>query len=415
MNIVKTGLILLLLGCAGIALAADKEVKLPKMIELGSINCIPCKMMAPIIEDFKKNYADRFSVEFIDVNKDRSSAEKYRIQLIPTQVFLDASGKELFRHEGFFPKEDILSKWKALGYNFDAKPVAKPEIKPEVKPESSFKRFEPAQADGRAKDTICYMCDKDIVSNSMVTVKTTKGDVKLCGLHCYHIMYSCMTEDKTGIEDRVTVADYKTKEQVPLLKAVILYGMDEKTGRSSIKVFAGKEDALAEKKENGGNFVSAEILKEKELASRCGFCDRSVYSEDAALVKVDGLYSCGCCSHCAMGVAARTGKDIEVHEKDRLTGEKIVVKTLNGKIASLEPKTAVAWFGKKKNKEGKFGSAGCFHQGFFVNEDNLKKWVEQNPLETGEMISIEKALADKMALKKEQIMKACKIGECAPK
>ena len=98
-----------------------------------------------------------------------------------------------------------------------------------------------------------------------------------------------------------------------------------------------------------------------------------------------------------------------------MTGEMVVIKTRDGKIASLEPKTAIAWFGQKKNIEGKFVSAGCFHQGFFINEANLKKWADQNPLETGEMISIEKALADKMALKKEQIMKACKIGECAPK
>ncbi|OGF49575.1 MAG: hypothetical protein A2231_00185 [Candidatus Firestonebacteria bacterium RIFOXYA2_FULL_40_8] len=415
MNTVKM-IVLSIILFAGSGFAASKE--LPKMLELGSVNCIPCKMMAPIIEDFKKNYSDKFAVEFIDVNNDRAAAKKYSISVIPTQVFLDASGKEVFRHIGFFPKEDILSKWKELGFSFENKPAVKVESKPvakaDVKPESTFKRFEPAQTDNRSKDTICYMCDKDI-SNSMVTVKTAKGDVKLCGLHCYHIMYSCMTEDKTGIEDKVTISDYKTKEQVPLLKAVILYGMDERIGRPTLKAFTNKDDALAEKKENGGNIVSAEVLKAKELASRCGFCDRSVYPEDAALVKADGVHTYGCCSHCALGVAVRTGKDIEVYEKDRLTGEKIVVKTHDGKIASLEPKTAVAWFGQKKNKEGKFGSAGCFHQCFFVNEENLKKWVEQNPLETGEMISIEKALADKMALKKEQIMKACKIGECAPK
>ena len=60
-------------------------------------------------------------------------------------------------------------------------------------------------------------------------------------------------------------------------------------------------------------------------------------------------------------------------------------------------------------------SAGCFHQGFFANAENLKKWVEANPLETGEMITIQKALADKMKLTPQQISKACKIGECAPK
>jgi hypothetical protein len=93
----------------------------------------------------------------------------------------------------------------------------------------------------------------------------------------------------------------------------------------------------------------------------------------------------------------------------------IVVKTAGGSVASLEPKAAVAWFGLRKAPDGKFVSAGCFHQGFFVNEDNLKKWVEQNPTESGKAISIAQALADKMKLTAQQIQKACKIGECAPK
>jgi len=114
-------------------------------------------------------------------------------------------------------------------------------------------------------------------------------------------------------------------------------------------------------------------------------------------------------------VAARTGLDIEVRERDRLTGEPIVVKTLDGKIASLEPATGVAWFGQRRKPDGTWGSASCFHQGFFVTLENLKKWVEQNPYETGRLISIHQALANKMKLSPEQIKKACKIGECVPK
>jgi hypothetical protein len=109
------------------------------------------------------------------------------------------------------------------------------------------------------------------------------------------------------------------------------------------------------------------------------------------------------------------GKDIEVRERDRLTGERIVVKTLEGKLASLEPASAVAWFGQRKKPDDTWASAGCFHQGFFTSADNLKKWVAANPHETGRMIPISQALADKMKLSPEQIKKACKIGECAPK
>jgi hypothetical protein len=157
------------------------------------------------------------------------------------------------------------------------------------------------------------------------------------------------------------------------------------------------------------------VLQGNELANKCGFCDRAVYPEDVAAVTVGDVKTWGCCSHCALGVAARTGKDIEVRERDRLTGETVVVKTLNGSVASLEPATAVAWFGQRTKPDGTHVSAGCFHQGFFANAVNLKKWVDTNPLETGEQITIAKALADKIKLTPQQIGKACKIGECAPK
>jgi hypothetical protein len=118
---------------------------------------------------------------------------------------------------------------------------------------------------------------------------------------------------------------------------------------------------------------------------------------------------------CALGVAARTGKDIEVFQRDALSGETIHVKTTSGSVILLEPETAVAWAGKKQTEDGKLASAGCFKQAFFVNEANLKQWLEKNPTATGMMISIHSALAAKMKLSPEQIQKACKIGECSPK
>ena len=93
--------------------------KLPKLIDLGAGKCIPCKMMAPILEELKKEYAGRMNVEFIDVWKDPEAGKTYGIEMIPTQIFYDADGKELFRHTGFFGKEDILAKWKELGVNLD--------------------------------------------------------------------------------------------------------------------------------------------------------------------------------------------------------------------------------------------------------------------------------------------------------
>jgi hypothetical protein len=160
--------------------------------------------------------------------------------------------------------------------------------------------------------------------------------------------------------------------------------------------------------------VALKALQDQEMASRCGFCDRACYPQDSAAVLCGEVRTLGCCSHCALGVAARTGKDIEVRERDRLTGEPVVVKTAAGKVASLDPKTAVAWFGQKKTAEGKWVSAGCFHQGFFTTPENLRKWLDAHPLETGKIISIQQALDDKMKLSPQQISKACKIGECKP-
>lgn len=98
------------------AMAAPENIaKLPKLIDLGADKCIPCKMMAPILEELKKEYAGRMNVEFIDVWKNPDAGKQYGIEMIPTQIFYDADGKELFRHMGFFSKEDILGKWKELG------------------------------------------------------------------------------------------------------------------------------------------------------------------------------------------------------------------------------------------------------------------------------------------------------------
>ena len=95
--------------------------KLPRLLDLGAGKCIPCKMMAPILEELKKEYAGRMNVEFIDVWKNPDAGKQYDIEMIPTQIFFDASGKELFRHVGFFGKEDILGKWKELGVDLAGK------------------------------------------------------------------------------------------------------------------------------------------------------------------------------------------------------------------------------------------------------------------------------------------------------
>ncbi|MHC4457951.1 MAG: thioredoxin family protein [Planctomycetota bacterium] len=87
----------------------------PRLVDLGAGKCVPCKMMAPILEELKSEYEGVLKVEFIDVWENPEAGKEYGIRLIPTQIFYDSTGRELFRHEGFFSKEDILAKWKELG------------------------------------------------------------------------------------------------------------------------------------------------------------------------------------------------------------------------------------------------------------------------------------------------------------
>jgi thioredoxin 1 len=94
---------------------------LPRLVDLGADKCIPCKKMAPILQDLKATYTGKLQVDFIDVWKNPDEAPKYKISIIPTQIFYNASGKELFRHEGFFAKEDILAKWKEFGVDLSEK------------------------------------------------------------------------------------------------------------------------------------------------------------------------------------------------------------------------------------------------------------------------------------------------------
>ena len=112
-NIIRIFLALLMLT-TGILLAQnDKKetVKKPKItfVELGSVRCIPCKQMQPVMASIEKKYGDQIKVIFYDVWKEEEAeyADKYKIKLIPTQVFLDASGKEIHRHEGFYPEKEI--------------------------------------------------------------------------------------------------------------------------------------------------------------------------------------------------------------------------------------------------------------------------------------------------------------------
>lgn len=117
-------LILSLVACNQVestALTEGKQTEaqsLPKLIDVGADKCIPCIKMAPILEALKKDYSGRMDVEFVDAWKRREDAARYQVKMIPTQIFYDEKGKELYRHTGFYGRDDILGKWQELGYSF---------------------------------------------------------------------------------------------------------------------------------------------------------------------------------------------------------------------------------------------------------------------------------------------------------
>ena len=104
---------------AGTAIGDTAIAALPVLLDLGSDSCVACKTMAPILDEMRETFEGQLHVRFVDARKNRSVASEYGIRVIPTQIFFDEDGGELFRHQGFFGREDILTKWAELGYTFD--------------------------------------------------------------------------------------------------------------------------------------------------------------------------------------------------------------------------------------------------------------------------------------------------------
>ena len=85
------------------------------MLELGSVGCIPCEQMKPVMEKLRTNYKGKLEVIFVDVRRDRENSRRFGVYVIPTQVFLDKDGKEFHRHVGFYDYEEIVPLLKKAG------------------------------------------------------------------------------------------------------------------------------------------------------------------------------------------------------------------------------------------------------------------------------------------------------------
>nr|WP_240744930.1 thioredoxin family protein [Desulforhopalus sp. IMCC35007] len=117
--ILFTSSVLILVTSASVVVA-KQHLEIPvsgmvTMVDLGAKKCIPCKMMAPIMEELEAEYKGRAAIVFIDVWENPNAGNDYGISLIPTQIFYDAKGNEVLRHEGFYDKASIISELTKLG------------------------------------------------------------------------------------------------------------------------------------------------------------------------------------------------------------------------------------------------------------------------------------------------------------
>ena len=101
--------VILPLSAAEVKGAKPQQKAAVTFVELGSVNCIPCKAMQPVMKAIESKYKGKVRVVFYDVWTDQGApyAKSYNIRAIPTQVFLDENGKEFFRHTGYYPEADI--------------------------------------------------------------------------------------------------------------------------------------------------------------------------------------------------------------------------------------------------------------------------------------------------------------------
>ena len=88
----------------------------PALYEFGAKYCIPCKEMKEVMAALKTSHGDQVEFRMVYVDEERPLFEQYKIVAIPTQVFLNAEGKEMDRHLGALPKEEVLKKLKSLKF-----------------------------------------------------------------------------------------------------------------------------------------------------------------------------------------------------------------------------------------------------------------------------------------------------------
>ena len=123
-------------------MATPSVDSLPRMIDIGRGKCIPCKKMEPILKELKQTYAGRVVIEIINLDEEPHAGDMYNLKLIPTQIFFDAAGTEVWRHEGFLPRDAIIARFEEMGVS-----LTDVETRGEDTPDIGISGTEPARAE----------------------------------------------------------------------------------------------------------------------------------------------------------------------------------------------------------------------------------------------------------------------------
>jgi thiol-disulfide isomerase/thioredoxin len=111
---------------------ASGEEGIPCLQDFGMGSCAACKMMMPVLDELRRDYAGRLSVEYVNIGEHPHAGRAHGIRQIPAQIFYDASGKEIHRHIGFIAKEDIIARFAELGIHLE--PPGQPTSTPTPDP-----------------------------------------------------------------------------------------------------------------------------------------------------------------------------------------------------------------------------------------------------------------------------------------
>lgn len=147
--------LVLSLAVPTLASGADTGATRPRMIDLGSDKCNNCKKMAPMLEELRQDYTGVVDVVFIDVRKAPAAGRQHKIRLMPTQIFFDASGQEVFRHEGLYSRAEIE---RVFQEKLGVAPVPAGSAKDKQKGSSGL--VEPDREDDRRRSSLSIAVDE---------------------------------------------------------------------------------------------------------------------------------------------------------------------------------------------------------------------------------------------------------------